>query len=47
MSFMDILWTIVTVFLLVLLFVALGSFIIGITYMQVTEGSVSHEDAQR
>ncbi len=40
MSFVDILWTIVSVFLLLCLFVAVGGFAVAVTYIQATGGTV-------
>lgn len=46
MTFVDILWTIVSGFLLIALAVAVGAFAVAVTWLEVTEGN-AHENAQR
>lgn len=44
MTFIDIMWAIVSVFLAVALVVSVGAFAVAATYLQVTEGGACREN---
>lgn len=44
MSFIDIMWAIVSVFLALALIVSVGTFAVAATYLQVTEGGACREN---
>lgn len=47
MTFIDIMWAIVSVFLAVCMAAGVITFAVAVTWLEVTEGSAAHENAKR